>query len=638
MSQNEREVGSSQRRLAAVVFTDIVGFTTIAQQDEASALALLRRQAEVVEPLVAEHQGRIVKSLGDGYLLEFPSALDAVRFSQSVQSELSESADSAPAGGAVLSVRIGIHLGDVEIVDGDILGDGVNIASRVLRFAEPGGICASEDVYRQVGSKRGLVFRPLGAPPLKHVSRQIELFRLDVSSATQRRAPRASGSMTSIAVLPFANLSSDPENEHFCDGLADELINALTRVRDLRVVSRTSSFTFKGRERPIREVGEILGVGVIVEGSVRKAGNRIRVTAQVIDVESDTHLWSNSYDRELEDIFAIQDDLTDAIVAALEIAVTPEEREGLARSGTRDIHAYELYLQGMQQYWRFSITGLRAARSLFREAVTIDPNFVQAYSALAQSAAYHFFFWGDHAMYDDARSSADRLLQIAPQSAEAAIADGLALLLAEDFEEASKRFVLATERDPQSYDAWYVLARCRFAQGMNQEAVEAFLRAADIRMDDYQCLGLAQVACRAMGDEVRRKQIAERTLPILVRSRKLHPDDPRAAYFEAGVHTVLGDNEAAARCLEHAISLGPHDPSILYNAACIYSLLGKREEALSCLEQVARTGFADLDWLVHDMDLAAVREDPRFANVVAVVEENRRRAIEGVGGPDRPNE
>lgn len=625
-------MASGQRRLAAIVFTDIVQFTSLTQRDEAAALSLLRRQVEVIEPVAAEHHGRIVKSLGDGYLMEFASALDAVRFAQSVQDRLASPHQKAPNDEPWLCVRIGIHLGDVEVVDGDILGDAVNIAARVLRFAEPGGVCATEDACRQVGSHREFVFRPLGSPPLKHVNRQIELFRLEVASEGVGRLPHPSGGIASIAVLPFENLSTDIENEHFCYGLAEELINALTRVRSLRVVSRTSSFAFKGRDLTMHDVGEILGVGAIVEGSVRKSGNRIRVTAQLIDVESDTHLWSNIYERELADIFAIQSDLAEAIVAALEVAVTPEEREGLARSGTSDIHAYELYLQGVQQFWRFTITGLRAARSLFSEAVAIDSSFVQAYSALAQAAAYHFFFWGDYAMYDDARKAADRLLQIAPESSEAAIAEGLALLLAEDFEEASKRFVLAAERDPQSYDAWYVLARCRFAQGMNEESIEAFLRAAEIRIDDYQCLGLAQVACHAMGDEVRRKQIAERALPILIRSRRLRPDDPRAAYFEASAHTVLGDNEAAARCLEHAISLGPHDPSILYNAACVYSLLGELTESLSCLEQVAKIGFSDLDWLQHDGDLTSVRDDPRFADVLKAVEENRRRALAGAVG------
>lgn len=608
----------------------------MAQRDEPSALELLRRHAEIVEPLFAAHFGRIVKSLGDGYLVEFSSALEAVACAAAIQQDVITRNGLESDSSKRFSVRIGIHLGDIEHVEGDILGDGVNLASRLQKLAEPGGVCVSEDVFRQVSGRRGFTFRPIGTPPLKNIGRPVELYKMVFEKSDATSAVRSQDALTSIAVLPFANFSSDPENEHFCDGLSDELINALTKIRRLKVVSRTSSFAFKGRERSLSEVGEILGVGIVIEGSVRKVGNRIRVTAQVVDVASDTHLWSETYDRELEDIFAIQDELTAAIVSSLEIAVTPEEREGLARSGTRNIHAYELYLQGMQQYWRFSITGLRAARSLFREAVTLDPDFVLAYSALAQSAAYHFFFWGDHAMYDDARTSADRLLQIAPESAEAAIADGLAHLLAENFEEASKRFIVAIDRAPQSYDAWYVLARCRFAQGRNEEAIEAFLRAADIRSDDYQCLGLAQVACRAMGDEVRRKQIAERTLPILVRSRRLHPDDPRAAYFEASVHTVLGDTVAASECLEQALSLGPHDPSILYNAACIYSLLGKREETLACLEKVARTGFADLDWLVHDMDLATVREDPRFAAVVAMVEDNRRRAIEDVAGIDRP--
>lgn len=617
------EQDRGHRRLVAVVFTDIVQFTALAQRDEEAALELVRRQAEVIAPVAIEHHGRVVKQLGDGCLLEFGSALDAVRFAQEVQSHLA----GGPDRPALPTIRIGIHVGDVEVIEGDILGDAVNVASRVIRFAPPGGISLTDDAYRQLASHPEFVFTPLGCPPLKHVNRQIEIFRLETTHNARSKSIRKERETTGIAVLPFANLSSEIENQHFCDGLADELIHALTRLRGLRVVSRSSSFAFKGLDRPIQDIGGILGVSAVVEGSVRKMGNRIRVTAQLVDVDSDTHLWAGTYDRDLEDIFAIQNEVADAIVGALKIAVTPEEREGMVRSGTQNVNAYELYLQGVQQYWRFSITGLRAARSLFREAIAIDPSFVQAHFFLAQAAAYHFFFWGDQAMFEDARKSADRLMELAPDSAEAAIADGLALHLSEQFDRAGDRFVLATERNPQSYDAWYALARCRFEQGRNEESIEAYLKAADIRIDDYQSLGLAQVSCRAMGDEVRRKEIAERALPILQRSRRLHPDDPRAAYFEASAHTVLGDPSEASRCLEHAISLGPHDPSILYNAACVYSLLGKCEESISCLEKVAKLGFSDVDWLERDLDLSLVRPDPRFKLVLSAVSENRRRAL-----------
>lgn len=617
----------SQRRLAAIAFTDIVGFTEMTQRDESLALQWLRRQAEIVEPVLASHNGKLVKSLGDGYLVEFASALDAVSCAAEVQRAIQTQQEQETDPAMRFSVRIGLHLGDVEHVNGDILGDGVNIASRIYKFADPGGVCVSEDIYHQVSSHQGFAFRPLGTPPLKNIGRSIDLYRLVIDQAEPASRKRPPDSMVSIAVLPFANFSSDPENEHFCDGLADELINALTRVRRLKVVSRTSSFAFKGRERPLREIGEILGVGVVVEGSVRKFGNRIRVTAQVIDVTSDAHLWSDCYDRDLEDIFALQDELSASIVSALQIAVTPEERESLVRSGTKNLSAYELYLQGVQQYWRFSITGLRAARSLFREAISLDPDFVRAYSALAQSAAYHFLFWRDPDMLEDARWAADRLMQLAPDSSDAAISDGLALLLAEQYDRAHQRFVEATERDPLSYDAWYVLGRCRFAQGHYQESIEAYERAATIRIDDFQCLCLAQVACRSMGDETKRRELAYRVLPALTRHRRLHPDDARAAYFEASVRSVIGENEVAARCLEHAIALVPHDPSVLYNAACVYCLLGKQEEALSCLERTAQAGFADHEWLVHDMDLRELRDHSRFRDVLAIVEDNRRSAL-----------
>lgn len=627
MGHNGGVLDRSRRRLAAIVVTDIVGFAAKAQEDESSALKLLRRHAELMEPKISEFGGRIVKSLGDGYLAEFASALDAVACSAAIQAAVAQRSAEVDDPRDRFSVRIGVHIGDVEFNEGDILGDGVNIASRLHRLAEPGGVCVSEDVVRQVGGRRDLRFVPLGAPPLKHIRRAIELYSMVLGPGLQAPKARDSRSVASIAVLPFSNLSSDPENEHFCDGLADELINALTRIPRLRVVSRTSSFAFKGRRRSLREMGEILDVAYIVEGSVRKAGNRIRVTAQVIDVASDSHLWSEQYDRELSDIFAIQADLTGSIASALEIAITPEVRQALSASGTSNVNAFELYLQGIQQYWRFSIPGLRASRSLFREAIELDPQFARAYFALVQCAAYHFFFWGDRAMLDDARWAANEIERLEPTSASAATAIGLAHMLDGRLEQARERLEEATRRDPMNYDAWYALARCRFQSGQYGESVEAYERAGSIRIDDFQCLCLAQVACRSMGDEPRRRELAVRALPILARHRRLHPDDPRAAYFEASVHTVLGDSTSAARCLRQAISLGPTDPSILYNAACVYCLMGMQVEAIDCLERTADAGFVDHQWMENDMDLRGVRDDPRFQGILDRIRQNRIRAL-----------
>lgn len=627
MTRSHSRAVAESRRLAAILVTDIVGFSAKAQEDEAKALAILQRHAETVEPVFRQHGGRIVKSLGDGYLVEFGNVLEAVSCALHVQQAV---AASVQGDEGRYQVRIGIHLGDVEPVGEDIVGDGVNIASRINHLAEPGGVCLTEDVYHQVVGKKGWEFRALGTPPLKNIRRPVAVYRVVIDAPLMGQGPRGVAGMPSIAVLPFSNFSPDPENAHFCDGLADELINALTRVQNLRVVSRSSSFAFRGHERPLREIGEVLGVGVVVEGSVRKSGNRIRVTAQVIDVASDAHLWSGQYDRELQDIFELQGEIASSIVAALRIAVTPEEREAMALSGTKDVHAYELYLQGGQQFWRFSIPGLRASRSLFREAIAIDPNFVRAYAGLVQTAAYHFFFWGDKTMLQDALWAADKVQTLEPDSAIAAVCSGTARLLEGRIDDAHRLFLEAIEKDPQDYNAWISLARCRFAQGRFAESVEAFENAANVRIDDYQGLCLAQVACRSMGDEAKRLELAQRVLPALHRHRRLHPDDPRSAYFEASVYTVLGDCESAKKSLDHAISLGPNDPSILYNAACVFCLLGMKDRALECLSATAETGFSDHGWMENDMDLGAVRSDPRFEGILEKVRENRRNALSAV--------
>jgi adenylate cyclase len=296
------------RRLAAILAADVVGYSRLMGEDEAGTLAALRaHRAEIFDPVIAERGGRLVKLMGDGALVEFPSAVDAVEAALAIQQRVA-------AGDGSIRLRIGVNLGDIIIDGDDIYGDGVNVASRLERLAEPGGICISSIVHESIGNRIEAEFRDAGAHEVKGIDRPIRVWRWPAEGAARAdRAPLALPEKPSIAILPFDNMSSDPEQEFFAEGIAEDIITELSKFRSLFVIARNSSFAFKGQALEVKEVGRRLGVRYVVEGSVRRAGNRVRITAQLIDALDDTHLWAEHYDRELEDIFAVQDEVTHAM-------------------------------------------------------------------------------------------------------------------------------------------------------------------------------------------------------------------------------------------------------------------------------------------------------------------------------------
>lgn len=324
------------RRLAAIMFTDMVGFTTLAQRDESVALRLLEEQRALLRPLFAEHGGTIVKTLGDGFLVEFSSAVESVRCAQKIQTAMAQRNATASATER-FSLRVGIHLGDVVAQDGDIVGDAVNVASRIEPLAEPGGICVTEQVIDQIRSKLGVRGQKLVAPPLKHVAEPVHVYRLEQeaggpSSPSRNGTP---GPYLRLAVLPIASLSADPGDERFADGLTEELISRLAQSTALRVLARTTVMPYKNAGKGIREIGRELAVGSILEGSVRRAANAIRITVQLIDAGSEEHLWAGRFDRELTDVFAVQDEIAQAVSKVLQRKLVAQIPPAFRSSGGR---------------------------------------------------------------------------------------------------------------------------------------------------------------------------------------------------------------------------------------------------------------------------------------------------------------
>jgi len=405
------------------MFTDTVGFTASTQANEGRTLELLRQQADLLRPLIALHQGREIKSTGDGFLVEFDSALKAVQCAVNIQRRINDR--NSEGGQAPIRIRIGVHLGDIVQNGADILGDAVNIAARIEPLAEPGGICVSSAVYDQVRSKVADKFERLQPKALKGIEVPMDVYRVLFPWMNNGGGPGVEDSRSSdksrIAVLPFANISPDPNDEYFADGLTEELIANLSLVPGLKVIARTSVIGYKKTEKSVATIGKELGVGTIVEGSVRRAANRIRVTVQVIDVATEEHLWTAKYDDDLDDIFAVQGDIATKVATALPGGLKWEKAPIHELAKPRETEAYLLYLQGQALMWKTDEDSLRRSLEFFKKALQTDPTFSRAYAGMSRAyiglGTNDFMSWSDSCNLG--RAAAEKAIAIDPGLAEA---------------------------------------------------------------------------------------------------------------------------------------------------------------------------------------------------------------------------
>jgi TolB-like protein/tetratricopeptide (TPR) repeat protein/tRNA A-37 threonylcarbamoyl transferase component Bud32 len=435
--------------------------------------------------------------------------------------------------------------------------------------------------------------------------------------ASGATAALASGTPKSIAVLPFVNMSADPDNEYFTDGIAEEIINALTKIGALRVAARTSAFAFKGKNLDIRRVGEQLSVGTVLEGSVRKAGNRLRVTAQLVNVADGYHLWSERYDRELEDVFAIQDEIAGNIVRALRVVLSEEEKRAIEKAPTANVEAYDYYLRGRQFFHQFRRTGIQFARRMFERAIEVDPKYALAYAGVADCCSFLYMYWdGSRANLESAESASGRALELDPELAEAHASRGFAVSLSRRHAEARTEFETALRLNPKLYEAHYLYARACFQEGKLEEAVQHYKDAARVRPEDYQALLLTQGPLTRLGRGAEAEAILRQGLRVAEKHLELNPDDARALYLGAGALVRLGERDRGLEWTKRACAIDPEDPGVLYNVACSYAQLGQANEAISCLEKAVQNGFGHREWLENDSDLDSLRSDPRFQTVL----------------------
>jgi adenylate cyclase len=478
-----------ERRLAAILAADVVGSCRLIGIDEEGTLAQLKALRKTLfDPKIAQHHGRIVKNTGDGALVEFASVVDAVRCADDVQRGVAEQNSGVPQDKRI-EFRIGIHLGDIIIADGDIFGDGVNIAVRLEGIAEPGGICISDDAHRQVRGKVESALEDMGTQTLKNIAEPMRAWRVRLGPSsspatktpTEIEQPLALPDKPSIAVLPFQNISGDPEQEYFADGIVEEIITALSRFKLLFVIARNSSFTFKGRAVDIKEVGLRLGVRYVLEGSVRKASGKVRITGQLIDAITGAHLWADRFERDLTDVFALQDEVTIAVVSAIEPKMLQAEIAMATRRRPENLTAYDYFLRALPQYYLATREGLAEAIRLAHRALELDPRFGSA-AALAGDCHVNNVILGyaNDPQFD--RKEAVRLARLAlsiddgdPDTLSSAAV--ISAYMVGDSEAEIEMADRAVALNPNSWRTWNCRGYVYRVAGLPEEAIRSFERA-----------------------------------------------------------------------------------------------------------------------------------------------------------------
>jgi len=560
MSNEERV----ERKLTAILSADVRGYSRLMGEDEEGTLHTLTTYRAVMDPLIHHHRGRIVGTAGDSVLAEFASVVDAVRCAVEIQQQLKARNADLPAQRR-MEFRIGINLGDVMVNGEQIYGDGVNIAARLESLAEAGGIYLSGTVYDQVENKLALTYEYLGEQTVKNITRPVRVYRVRIDETepaveTPRRdvstylpeQPQALllPDKPSIAVLPFVNLSSDPEQEYFSDGITEDLITDLSRLSGLFVIARNSTFTYKGKAVKVEEVGRELGVRYVLEGSVRKAGNRVRITAQLVDATTGHHLWAERYDRELIDIFALQDEIVQRIVTTLKLQLTLWEKGVLVRKSTDNLEAYDYYLRGSEYYWRLTKEGNTQARQMLERAIELDPKYAAAYTALSYT---HMIDWAWQWSLDP------QTLERAFELAQKAVALDDALPMAHSilgwvqcWKKQHDQAVAEVERaialDPNDADAYARLAHILKIVGRSEEAIEAMKKA-----------------------------------------MRLNPHHPPFYLFELGfAYYLTGRNEEAIAALKKSLTSDPNFLPAHIGLTGIYSELGREKEARAEAAEVLR--------------------------------------------------
>jgi len=602
------------RQLAAIMFTDIVGYTALMGSDEEKAFRILHKNRELQKPIIEQFNGRWIKELGDGVMASFTTVSDAVNAAIKIQKESAVVPD--------LQLTIGIHLGEVVFENDDVFGDGVNIAARIQAFAIPDSIYISEAIQNNISNKQGIETRFVKQEKLKNVASPMRIY--EVVTAHQTHSPKISigasvqeSSGKSIAVLPFVNMSNDADQDYFCDGLSEEIIDALSQLNNLRVIARTSAFSFKGKNLDVREIGKILNVVTLLEGSVRKSGKRLRITTKLVSVADGSHLWTNRYDRELEDIFSIQEDIATNVATELKGFLTSQEKEVIRPQKTA-IEAYEYFLKGVELFHQLDVW---ESKLMFEKSIKIDDSYAPAHAGLSDVLA-QIYEWhgGDHNDLLLAERHSEKALSLTPYMAESHSSYGFVLSLRKRYNEAEKEFIEAIRLNPNSFDAYYRYGRFSFTRGDIEKSAEMFLKASQARLEDFQSLILLAQSLKMLRND--QEQVVLREGLARVRKHlEFNPTDRRALSLGATALMDNGEKEDAIKWINKALELYPDDGGVIFNGAGLFAKDGNIKKAINLLEIAVDKGWGSKEWIEQDQDYDPLRNEPRFKVLIKKLNE-----------------
>jgi len=617
------------------MFTDMVGYTALGQKSESLSLALVDEQRRLTRPILKRHMGREVKTIGDAFLVEFSSALEAVRCAYEIQRAAREFNIPLPEERRI-HLRVGIHLGDVVESAGDISGDAVNLASRIEALAENGGVCLTRQVYDHVQNKFELPLKSSGNKLLKNVAFPVEVFRMVMPWSEEKQEAHGKLDRNRLAVLPLSNMSSSPEDGYFADGMTEELISSLSRLPGLGVISRTSVMQYKNQTKHVSEIGRELGAGTLLEGSVRKAGNRVRIALQLIDTNTDNHLWAENYDRNLDDVFAIQSDVASRVSASLKAGGFA----GPVHADTDDMEAYTIYLRAIQLSYESTEPALKEAVSLLIDVVARDPSFVRArvglvlsYVRMANQGYAEFTI-----LKDKAEVEVRKAIELDPSSAEAHAALSVTLQYLDEFKESVAEAEKAIQLNPNAAEAYFTLGFTHCTEGRVEQSLSHFQKALELDPLSVQKARAFAIALGIVGK-------GEEARTMLGKMLRIYPENPTVFLCMAESYIFEKDYVKAQEFIDRGLALNPVEPLLLINQGLVYAstgrpgqaraMLGKleslqRETPLTYSQIFIHTALGEIDEAFEALNKASethvwpftikthplfaeLRKDPRFA-------------------------